>query len=998
MRLVHAGVRLSLLLALFAVASEAVADEPRRVLRRGESETVDLGEAITSRTLESIAMLERLLEEQQPKGDMRAEMLFRLAELEYQHGRRLYLIEMEQHNGRYEECMQIEGCDPDALVPDHTESSRWYERSVAHGREIVEDHPRWKRTDEARRAVAFALIDLERKDEALESFMALVKLHPDSPFASEAYLHVGEHWFDANQAAKALPAYRRAAEDGRFELRDYARYKMAWCLYNLGDLPAATEHMLKVAYAAKPTGIATEGKQGDLALYEESLRDLVRFFADGDDIDGAREKLTRLGASDRIPDLLSQVAALHFQQGKFESAIRTWKTLIAESPDSPKAPDWQTSVIDATRKLGRPAEVHAEVERLRTIYGPRSSWARANASRPETVAAARSTVEEQLRRVALEHHDRGRRDPRAAVELLPIAAAEYDAYLQEFGDGEHAYDMRYAYAELLYKQKRFADAYDQYRAVVDLDPKGARSRFCAESAIFAADEMIKQQPKDAGWTEWHQKLVDATDRYAALYPDDKLKNVVYKSAYVLYHAGRYAEAAERFAVVIQLDPASAEAEQAAHLTLDALAVKKDWASLEKWAKSYYEQPGLGSKKFKAEVRDIWERAAFAKVEAADRAQQADGWVAFAAAFPQSELAGKALNNAAVRYREEGRLAEAIATRRVLVDDARFGAKLPSYADHLAALGYEHETIADFAAAATAYERLVAAKPDHAAAADAAWSAATLRSALGDTDAAVADWKAFLARFGSDPRAPEASMRLAALHESAGRWADAEAIYRSQPASSASWLRVGLVQERQGRDPSAAFEAAVAAWKKSGSPAGDDAAGEARYRLTSSRFSAFDALAIRTAPTGGPAAEDRALKASLIAKIEAFKALEAGYVETIATGSGPWGLQAALGLGDAYAEMAATLRDGDVPRYLDADQRDLYVPVVIDRAVAQELKAAEAWAGAREKALALGEYDIARQAWDRLHRLDPVAWPAMDEILQPPLVVDGATPGAFERSL
>src|SRR5687767_11391660 len=91
----HAGVRLSLWLGLLAFAHDAAADEPRRVLRRGEPEVVDFEGPLTARTLESIALLERLLAEQQPQGDTRAEMLFRLAEMEYQHGRRLYLAEME---------------------------------------------------------------------------------------------------------------------------------------------------------------------------------------------------------------------------------------------------------------------------------------------------------------------------------------------------------------------------------------------------------------------------------------------------------------------------------------------------------------------------------------------------------------------------------------------------------------------------------------------------------------------------------------------------------------------------------------------------------------------------------------------------------------------------------------------------------------------------------------------------------------------------------------
>ena len=74
-----------------------------------------------------------------------------------------------------------------------------------------------------------------------------------------------------------------------------------------------------------------------------------------------------------------------------------------------------------------------------------------------------------------------------------LAQRAYAVYLQEYPQGKKSYDVHYQYAELLYKTKQYAPAYEQYVAVVEIDPNGKHSRFCAESAIFAADELVKEE-------------------------------------------------------------------------------------------------------------------------------------------------------------------------------------------------------------------------------------------------------------------------------------------------------------------------------------------------------------------------------------------------------------------------------------------------------------------------------------------------------------------------
>ena len=61
-------------------------------------------------------------------------------------------------------------------------------------------------------------------------------------------------------------------------------------------------------------------------------------------------------------------------------------------------------------------------------------------------------------------------------------------------------------------------------------------------------------------------------------------------------------------------PNSSNAEFSAELILDALKVKEEWASLRDTAKSFWTQEGLGSKKFKDRMYDIYSRASFTVIE------------------------------------------------------------------------------------------------------------------------------------------------------------------------------------------------------------------------------------------------------------------------------------------------------------------------------------------------------------------------------------------------
>lgn len=793
--------------------SSARADDggDRRVLKARQVAETDQSEEYAKlaeeKRLESIKFLKDLLGKGGVEGDQKAEMMLRLADLYFAEGRYIFLGEMKKFDASQEKCFNTEGCDEQAMKPDNTVSKEWQEKSIKLYQAILKSYPRYARADEATYYLGSALQDTGFPEDAVEQFTNLVKLYPDSVWVPDAYVAIGEYWFEHDQAYKALLAYKKATAYPESDMYGFATYKLGWCYYNVGEYDNAITTMQGVVKLG--AGAADKSK---LQLEEEALNDLVRFFADADKLDDAEVYFRSLGKPDLYLKALKRIGATFFEQGKWDQAVAVYRKLIAESPNGASAPGYQVEIIRAYKKLQKRDEILTEVTSLLKTYGKTSAWAKANAANPEALASAQEAVELQVRTAAVEYHEYARKLKTGdeAKAYYALAYKSYKLYLDEFGDNPHAYEMHYAFGELLYKVKRFDEAYGQYMAVVKLNPQGEHSKFCAESAIFSADEQIKKEQvanpppttpsKEAiPLTEWEQKLIDACAQYATLYPSNDPKNIsiIYKSAYLLYNKAHYSEAAEQFNKVIAMNPQSQQAMDAAHLMLDQFKIQENWSELKKNAKFYFDQEGLGTTAFKAEVHEIYERASFKLIEVtlaqdSDKGKAADAFMAFYGEFPNSDVAAQALNNATVYFEAVSRPGDSIAARKILVEDPKFGPKTKYYYDQVGALGFDYETIADFASAAGYYEKLFtlypkrlevvkAATPDQVEAlskqaSDALYSAAVFRKASGGWEKSIDDYKQFVAAFPVDPRTDDVKLTIGKIWEEQKRYTEAAAVY------------------------------------------------------------------------------------------------------------------------------------------------------------------------------------------------------------------------------
>ena len=1050
---------------VIVLTDEAVAaDEKRRVLKARQMESSNLNAELArqaeQKTLEAIKFLKEILGgENPPTGPRKAEMMLRLADLYFEQGRSIYLREMAAYEKVFDKCFNTDGCDFETMEPDNKESNKWQNNSIRLYEQILRNYPRYSRADEATFYLGMALFDLGRQDDAVKQFTKLVKQYPDSAMVPDAFVNIGEYYFENNNAYKALLAYKKATAYRESPKYSFALYKLAWCYYNVGEYGKAIEKMKSVvAYTQTETG---QDKRMD--LQGEALKDLVQFFADAGEMEEAYEYFNKLGKKELIRSMLKRLASMYFDQGKFEQCIQTYRRLISENPQSEDNPGYQTDIIKAYKKIGKQEETLQEIDRLLKTYGSNSSWARSNASNQDAVKEANSSIEKNLRTVAVEYHQRAKKLGRGdeAKRTYALAYKAYKVYLTEFPQSSHAYEVRYAFGELLYGVKKYAEAYDQYMAVVKIDAKGKHTKFCARSAMFAAKAMIDKEGKSntkksqgsvgkqeaQELTDWEKKYVAACRQFSELFPEDKkVQNIIYSIAYLLYNKHRFDEAAEQFRVVIKMNPQSREAEDGAHLILDAFVVNDDTANLRKNAKFFYEQERLGSKAFKKEVYEIYQKASFKLIEKTfeknkDKKVAGDAFVAFYKEFKTTaklETLSKALQNATVYYRDTEAISESMKIRHLLVEDPQFGAKTKYYYRQIAALGYDYETIASLDKAAFYYEKMFSLYPNElkklkkskdedkdtkianmeSQAADAIYSAAVFRKALEDSKAAINNYQKLVTAFPNDSRIDDVKITIARIHEENEDWtpaANAFMAFYTQASKETSpdftflaRLRHGKALEKMNQKSKAdrVYKETVELYGKlveAGAKPSlyTDYAAEMMFILAQPQLEEFMELGIKSLGKGAKRkAEDKHLIAQLKDKQQSLKGIGETYVPIIETGSGQWSLAALVQLGKAMEDHADTLENGDIPFYLTGDQAELYQMSMQDQVYPKIEEAVNFYKQALDKAYELTLYtEDTAFATRRLGVLRPDDFPRLEEeIIQPRFTSSKSRSYDFEKEM
>ncbi len=976
--------------------------------KRSPEEIEQLKLKIEQKNRAMITKLDQIIQGD-PYSDSKPEWMFQKAELMWE------LRNWEYLRGRaeYNQCLEaaskgtIEESKCQEPLPDYEDAQAIYQ-------DILQQYPNYARLDEVIYRLGRGLIEAKKGAQAVPLLQRLVQNYPNSQYLPEAYLALGEFYFDKNVFGLAKTNYEEVLKFNSYDFYDYALYKLGWTHYNQQEYRDSIDTFKKVV----------ERPNDKLGFQAQAINDLIVAFAAVDD--GWKEARTYfLAKRDKefTYDKMGRMASYLEGKGQDEDAVSIYSWFIDERPNHTKIPEWMESILIAKKKNENNLEdTEASMNRFIAYLDPQGTWAQKNKDDKGAISNAALLTEASLAYLAGFYHQRAQKNE--VLADYKKAAGYYEKFVARFPENPSSFDMNFFLGEIyLLSLKELEKAAAQYQKVVDLYkqnniPKGVdekQAQLFVKDAAYAVvqsyNELVKANHQDSILVKmseaadkskdgvfqtkdkmdlktdapnprvellrYEEGFVKASDQWGEMYPkDDATPTIDYVAAEVYKARGHYDRCVPRYENIITNAPKHRYASFAGASLLDANYRLKKWDDVEKWAryllqnKIFYVTPEQGLRETIAFA--INERAI--ELKTAGQTDEAAGQlVRLAEEFPKSDLAPGALFNAAAIYESGEQITKAISTYERVVKDYGDSEQASSA---LFVMGAIFESRADFDRAASYFERLATPKyRDRENSADAVYNAASLRKAMEQWDKAIEVYEKYVELYPTRDDVQQVQLELAYLEKQRKNpkaslkrftdYVDGKDLKGKKvkdrtiavPQQVEIYTQIGLLNEqlkdkKWEQTSEAAFKKSIELYAKLTDEADQR---KAREFASHAKFQLAERVFERFVAVK-LSFPDSKLQRLAVEKGTLEQEAEKLYAEVIQMKHPYWTSASAYRIGQMYKNFSDELYGLPIPEGLDDELRDLYQMAVDDLAFPLQEKALLGFRTALKLALELKSYN------------------------------------------
>ncbi len=213
-------------------------------------------------------------------------------------------------------------------------------------RALLERFPEYRRRDRVWFELAWA-VKAEDGRQAVAAFEQLVKDHPQSELAAEAWFQIGETRYGDKDYPAAEGAYRKAQSLAKTaEVGELATYKLGWALYHQKKYAPAAEQFARQTSTYQQGTLRADGlfMLGECRFKTKQYGEAWKSF----------------GLAKAFPPRTAQIGALLLlhgaqsaaQEGQWEAARKWLDEFLTQHADSPLAPEAQYELGRAAHQLG----------------------------------------------------------------------------------------------------------------------------------------------------------------------------------------------------------------------------------------------------------------------------------------------------------------------------------------------------------------------------------------------------------------------------------------------------------------------------------------------------------------------------------------------------------------------------------------------------------------------------------------------------------------------
>jgi cellulose synthase operon protein C len=974
--------------------------------------------------LDAIAAFEEFLTRYPDDPRYSPDVMFRLAELYYERSSDAQNVAMRE----YEETLKK--LDPEKNPNPPAEPKVDFSKSIALYERLLTEFPNYKLNDASLYLLGYCLEKQENFERARGTYERLIAAYPKSRYATEAWMRIGENYFDAydikDALQKAAEAYEKAIVDKTHPLYDKALYKLGWTYYRMDRFDDAVDRFLNLTdfYEAQAKAKGEEEVGGDLR--NEALQYTAISFVDEKwgSLAKAQEKFAKLGGRRYEGEIYRRMGDVYFDQTKELEAIEAYRLVLAKDPLTKDAPLIQQKIVKSYERRRMLNEAFTESGKLATAYQPGTPWYEKWKRDPEVIATVSDIAERSLYSTAIYHHQQAivykqEQKFELAKAAFETAARAYGAYLARFPRSKNAYEMEYYYAETLYNSFQFGEAAKHYAAVRDSSQDVRYLNDAAYSAVLSYQKQLDldvklgttkafpvrrsaERPegdtvKPVAFTAAEAALVDSSDKYLLRVKkgDEKAPTIAYRAAELFYTHDQLEEARRRFEDIVKTYPKNEVAKYATNLIIESYLIDKDWKKVEEVSERLASNKDVIDPKselyqqltkFKLGGRFKLAEELMAK---GDYDLAAKKYIELVDEDPKNEFADKALNNAAVSYENVQRFDSALKLYERIFKEYP-NSKLADAAIFRVAVNAEKSY--DFEKAISTYQRLVKDYPNSKDRESALYNTARLLEGLQKYDEAAVAYLRYADLYPKSEDAPKNQFRAALIYEKQEQPTkqiaalnEFVAKFSSNPKQVELVIdakkRIGDALHKQKREgeakkayQSAADEFDKRALKPDQAPVASDAAAFSRFQLAEYELEAFDRVKI-----GG---SGNALKNSFEYKTALVKKVNAAYDSIIKYKRIEWSLAAFYRKGYVLERFAATILETPVPpevKRLGDEAVVTYQDALAQRTVALEDQAVANYTGTlaeAKKARISNEWT--KKTLESLNRFRPKEFPMLKE--------------------
>ena len=466
----------------------------------------ELTETERERRIDAIAAFESFVQRYPRRPKYTPDALFRLAELQFEKANDDFLLADE----RFQE--QLALYDRGKIQEPPSDPIRDYTPTIQTFERLIQDWPEYRFLDGAYYLLAYSKLQMGEEEQAKDIFLSLVIERPESEFVPEAWVRVGEYFFDNNDLISARDSYKKALEYTESRFYDKALYKLAWTHYREDDFDAAIGRF-KQLVEYSDAEMERTGQSGSV-LRAEAIQYAAISLAENDwdadaitddDFGLERTKKYLPGTQPYERELLAQLVEYLFEANYFDHSVEIARYALNAFPNAAENPQLHEQLVLAMFRNEQLEAAFDERRQLGEFYGPGSNWyeVQREEGNVDAMRYASNLVRDNLIQSATWFHEQAQNQRDEAIvqqddamlesakRQYALAAKTYREFLQKHPNDKDSFRWNYYLAETLFYSEQFEEAFEQYQAVREMDLRDDEFYKVQETVAFNAVKALE---------------------------------------------------------------------------------------------------------------------------------------------------------------------------------------------------------------------------------------------------------------------------------------------------------------------------------------------------------------------------------------------------------------------------------------------------------------------------------------------------------------------------